>query len=440
MPSENGWEPLDIRPGDARLKWFAVPGTNPPVNLQLNTERDAHKVMLAFAAEFNRRIEKLRDPDSAAYTDGNKIFTSNHKNATAMDLNWNGADGKTFRYGIPMERAYPGDKSQKIRQLLDDFEGLIYCGGFWDIQDWMHFQIGYNVWSNPAMLRDFVNNKIDSNGFFKSGVPVPTPQPQPSDNAVKVLYDAVPVIDMDRSKFLLPLVSRGLKLCKAQTPKEIAIWLANMGHESDGFATTEEYKKDGRYAPYIGRTWVQITWEYNYREFGQWCVQQGFLDDPEFFVRNPVRLADSQWAGIGPAWYCTVKEPRYLQFATAGDIENSAKAINAPAWIGKPQRANGIDDRIKRYNQAIALGDRLLLLLGLPDEEMVELPESVTRAQWDELFRDVKEIRAQLGGDSGWPQLGGRSIVDALSYVMKFMPSRKTPVIPPTPDKEAKPK
>lgn len=392
VESENGWRPPDIRPGDPLLTWRTVPGTD--VTLQVHGG-DIGTVMLAVAAAFDEFIEPLRDADSASYTDGNSVFTSNHKNATAMDLNWDSHPFET-------RGTFTAAQQATIRDLVNFCEGWIFWAGDWDDPvDEMHWQAGYGTWGRDAELAEFVKRKIGPDGRligFRPGA-----APSGRDAAIKALYDAVPVIDMARAAQLVDPVMAGLALAQCSTPKRIAMWLAQCGHESDGFNTTEEYAKNGRYAPYIGRTWIQITWDYNYAAFGQWAHEQGLLDDPNYFVNNPAALADLKWAGIGAAWYWTVEQPRLNEFADAGNVEDASKAINAPAWIGDPsKRANGIDDRIARYNQAIALGDELLALLPTDQGEDTITLADVTRAEWDALVADVKEIRAQLAGD--WPQ------------------------------------
>ncbi len=75
------------------------------------------------------------------------------------------------------------------------------------------------------------------------------------------------------------------------TGRGAASFLATMIQESDFLRATEEYAKNGRYGPYIGRTFEMVTWDYNYRAFGRWCDARGLLEDPETFVRRPRDLA-----------------------------------------------------------------------------------------------------------------------------------------------------
>lgn len=172
MPSENGWNPA--KAAASECEWVRVPGTN--VTLQI-LKGWPLRIMPAFAADYNAYVEPLRDADSAAWTPTNSVATSNHLNGTAMDLNWNGADGKTFRLGISEAAAYPGEKAKNLRDLLDFYEGMIFCGGNWSIRDWMHFQMGGNTWNNPR-TQDFINRKIRADGFstYRRGA---TPSPVP---------------------------------------------------------------------------------------------------------------------------------------------------------------------------------------------------------------------------------------------------------------------
>ena len=195
IASENGWEPSHA-PADL-LEWVTVPGTNPPVRLQFMKGWPS-TVLRAFAADYHANVEPLRDDDSAAFTPTNSVATSNHLNGTAMDLNWNGPDGKTFRLGISEERAYPGEKARNLRDLLAfySFEGLqiVFCGGNWSIRDWMHFQMDGNTWKNPKVL-GFINSKIRPDGFstYKRGGTVTPPPPPPASNQVDVLACATGV-------------------------------------------------------------------------------------------------------------------------------------------------------------------------------------------------------------------------------------------------------
>jgi hypothetical protein len=173
MATENGWEPSHAGPDI--LEWRTVPGTNPPVRLQVMKGWPS-AVMIAYAADYNAYIEPLRDADSASFTPTNSVATSNHLNGTAMDLNWN---DHPFRVNYA---GFDDAKIQRMRDLLAfyNFEGVQIM--FW-AQDWnspkdaMHHQMGYNTWNNPKVGR-FIAERIRPDGFStykRSGTPPPPP-------------------------------------------------------------------------------------------------------------------------------------------------------------------------------------------------------------------------------------------------------------------------
>lgn len=128
--SEDGWRMVD----QAECTWSIIPGTN-NVSIQLRSGVPT-TIMVAFAAQFNARIEGLRDADTAGWTETNSVATSNHLAGTAMDLNW---DSHPFH----VAGTY-GDRLPALRALLDEFEGTIFWGGDWeDPIDEMHFQCGF---------------------------------------------------------------------------------------------------------------------------------------------------------------------------------------------------------------------------------------------------------------------------------------------------------
>lgn len=446
VESENGWRPPDLRPGDPLLVWKTIPGCDPPVTIQVM--RGLPEVFLpAWVADWNAYIEPVRDDDTAAYTDGNRVYTSNHKNGTAVDIDWR-------NHEFQRRGTLNADQMKTLAQMEDFYEGWVFWAGRWDDPvDEMHSQMGYVTWNRNTAALNFIARKIRSDGFstFRrgplsptdppnaGGQPAgPTPDTQDADDAVQVLYDAVPIIDEDRAAELADRIVDGLALADCTNVSRIAMWLAQIGWESDGFNATEEYEKNGRYAPYIGRTWIQITWQENYQKFGQWAHGQGLIDDPNFFVNNPQRLADDRWAAIGPAWYWTVARPTINQLSDTGDLVAVTRLINGGA--------NGLDEpngRRARYQQAIALGDRLLLCIHATTKGPLM---ALTDAEQQEMLTKVREIWDQLRGPdgNGWPQLGQTSdgqsltLVDAIAAIGKGIQGLLA--LAPAPVKKAPPK
>jgi putative chitinase len=410
MPTEDGWEPSPrIEPDSPLLVWKQVPGTD--VTIQVRDD-DAGTLMLAYAADYHATVEPLRDADTACYTPENSVSTSNHLNATAMDFDW---DSHEFQ----VRGTLTGDKLVNLRKLLAFYDPWMFWAGDWDDPvDEMHHQMNYGSYelAQQGKLAAWVKANIRPDGFStykhdalpgmtdspapSAPAPIAT-SPSPRDASIKALYDAVPVIDMDRAAALVDPVMAGLAAAQCINVERVAMWLAQIGEESGGFVYTEEIAKDGPYAPYIGRTWIQITWESNYAAFGQWAHDQGLIDDPDYFVNNPTALADLKWAGLGAAWYWTVARPTINSLCDQGDIVGVTQLINGGQ--------NGIDDRRARYNQAIALGDELLALIAATTPTSsggtITLAD-VSQDDWNQLVADVKEIRSQLNGDGTWPQTG----------------------------------
>lgn len=336
--SENGWPMVDT----GSCQWVTVPGTNPPVSLQIQTGQPL-QILRAFAADYNAYVEPLRDGDSACWTPTNSVATSNHLSATACDLDWNG-------HAFQVRGTFDAGQRQTIRELLDFYEDTVYWGGDWNSPvDEMHWQMGYNTYRNPH-TQDFINRKIRADGYstFRRGGAA---APGPAVNAAATLAAATG-LDTARAAEILPAVLDGLRASDCGTVERIAMWLAQIGHESGSFVYTEEIDKTGRYAPYIGRTWIQITWASNYAQFSEWCFDKGLVDTPTYFVDYPVRLAELKWAGLGAAWYWTEARPDINELSDRRDLETVTLRINGGY--------NGLADRQNRYDRALGLGDRLL--------------------------------------------------------------------------------
>lgn len=138
-----------------------------------------------------------------------------------------------------------------------------------------------------------------------------------------------------------------------------ASYLADKAQESDYFRATEEYNKNGRYAPYIGRTFQQLTWVENYRGFGRWCKSKGLLTDSEYFVKNPTRLRDYKWAWLGGVWY--FEHHNIWRWANKGDHLSVSQAVNRGInSVGSSNLPNHWSVRKKMFDAFMKAGARLL--------------------------------------------------------------------------------
>lgn len=166
------------------------------------------------------------------------------------------------------------------------------------------------------------------------------------------LVRSQPGLSLARAQALINDCNDALILAGATTVNRAAMFLAQIGHESVSLRYTEEIQKIARYSPYIGRTFIQITWDYNYRAFGQYAVAHHIhgLTDPARFVNHPAELAADAWAWYGAVWYWTTHNLNAP--SDARDFNTVTRIINGGT--------NGWDDRLNRYKLNLGLGNAIL--------------------------------------------------------------------------------
>ncbi|QAY06153.1 lysin A [Mycobacterium phage Cueylyss] len=392
--SSNGWPMLN----SDECEWTKIPGTS--VTLQI-AKGQPLAILRAFAADFHAYVEPLRDADSACWTPTNSVPSSNHLSGTAMDLNWN-----THPFQVP-DAGFDAAKKARVKELLDFYEGLVFWGNDWSSpKDAMHFQLAslrnggtFDTYGNPKTA-DFIARKIRADGYstFRRG--------SAPASAAPILAAATGLSEA-RAAEILPAVRSGLRESECTNVNRIAMWLAQIGHESGSFQYTEEIAKNGRYAPYIGRTWIQITWDYNYRSFSQWAYAFGMVPTPDYFVVNYRELADLKWAGIGPAWYWTVARPDINELSDRRDLNTVTRRINGGT--------NGLADRQARYNRALAQGDALLQLLHEEDDFLSALTDAEQRELLD-LARQQAKYKRKSRSPLHWPHEGEVDTIAGLSW------------------------
>lgn len=357
--SENGWPYVD----QGSCTWVTVPGTQ--VHLQIQSGEPA-KVMGAFAADFNAYIEKLDDPDSASWTPGNSVATSNHPGGTAMDLNWE-------KHPFQQVNTFNSSQQQTLNELLAWYEDTIFWGGRWQSpKDEMHFQMGYDSYQNPH-TQDFINRKIRTDGFStfrRDELPPPPPVPT-SGLTVQNLADVMG----NRAGVDYASLLRGYRaacgLIGAQgNLNRLAMFAAQLGHESGGLQYMEEIASGAAYegrsdlgntqqgdgVRFKGRGPIQITGRGNYLRLSQWAAGKGLVPTPTYFVDNPTELAKPDYGFLGAIWYWTVARPNINSQCDAGDIVGVTKAINGGT--------NGLADRNQRWNHALSMGLAALDITG----------------------------------------------------------------------------
>lgn len=162
------------------------------------------------------------------------------------------------------------------------------------------------------------------------------------------------------------------------TPAGAAAFLATTALESAWFRTTTEYGTGQRYAPYIGRTFIQLTWEANYAGFGGWCQARGLVDDRDVFVKHPGALSDVAWAWLGAVYYFEAHD--LWRWANPGNFLAVSQAVNGGnGRVGTGFVPNGWVARKAMYEVFLAAGAQLLPAAAtttpIGDDDMLK--------QWD---------------------------------------------------------
>lgn len=380
--TENGWPPdtnvvTAISLSDCELA--IIPGTNGQLKLWFQKGIPAI-ILPAIMADLSQYVESLNNSrgytDEGSWTNGNSVRSSNHNGATAFDYNW---------YDHPMGIALDGwhgsdiihgEEEPEIRRILAfyNYKGiqLVWWGNDWNSpKDSMHFQMGYNTYQNQSLCWEFINKFIRADGFStyrrgglgQGGAPVPQ-----VDEAV-LLGNAmanVPGVDYD---VLLPHVVDALDKSQCNNENRIAMWMAQIGHESVGLKYMEEIASGAAYegradlgntqpgdgVRFKGRGPIQVTGRHNYTVLSQWAFNQGMVPTSTFFVDSPEALSDLQYAFLGAIWYWTVARPDINSLCDAGDVVAVTQRINGGQ--------NGYADRLDRWNRAKAM-DLMPLLDG----------------------------------------------------------------------------
>lgn len=163
----------------------------------------------------------------------------------------------------------------------------------------------------------------------------------------------------ERAARWLPHIERACQLYDINSPKRLAAFLAQIGHESGRLRyvreiwgpTPSQARYEGRAAlgnrqpgdgkRFMGRGLIQITGRFNYRVLssGLKLVRK---DAPDFEL-HPELLEQPEWAALSAAWYWHSRNLSKL--ADAGQFETITRHINGGL--------NGQDDRVALYGAAM---------------------------------------------------------------------------------------
>lgn len=246
-----------------------------------------------------------------------------------------------------------------------------------------------------------------------TGGPSTPTNPTPSADQVSVLAQVMSpsVVARDRFAALLPAVIQCLAECGCTTVERIALWAAQIGTESGGLRYMEEIASGAEYegrcsdlgncqpgdgVRFKGRGPIQVTGRGHYTNLSQWAHSKGLVPTPTFFVDDPAQLASDRYGFIGVTWYWTTQRPMN-DYADRRDIEGGSRAVNGTN--PKTGRANGIEDRIGRYNRALAMGDALLTLTQSGSGDITMSAAEELEAQSRGVFPPSDPQKR-----GGWPQ------------------------------------
>lgn len=342
MPSENGWEPA--RASADQCEWITVPGTNPPVSLQL-LKGQPLAILRAWAADFNAFIEPLRDADSAGWTPTNSVPTSNHLNGTAVDLNWNSHPFQILNAG------FDDAKITTIREMLDYYENTVWWGNDWDSpKDAMHFNLDYDTYNNPH-TGDFINRKIRADGFstYRRGGTV-TPPPPPALSRA--------------DRYALATIQEGQRL--NITPKGICIALAVELVETNLTMYANSNVPASLSLPHdaVGS---------DHDSTGTFQQRQAW--GPLSSTMDPALSAGLFFLG-GQAGQ------RGLT-----DFDYNSDSRTPGGWAQAVQVSAFPDRYDARFNDAVAIYDRLATAPPTQEDDMAQVPQD----QWDRVYRELTQ-------------------------------------------------
>lgn len=258
-----------------------------------------------------------------------------------------------------------------------------------------HPQTGERVWYPP-----FVNYGADFGGHrdhVHTRHSAPMIGVAPTSDATDVLAEAMGhTVSRDRYRQLLPAVTDALRRSDCLNVNRVAMWCAQIGHESVGLKYMKEIGDAAYFAKYNnradlgngptdgprypGRGPIQITGRHNYRKLSEWAHSKWYVPTPTFFEDHPEKLELDEFAFLGAIWYWTVARPDINTLSDRRDLETVTRRINGGL--------NGLDDRRNRYNRALAIGERLLTLIGsFEEDDWMANPE---------LERMIREVHAAL--------------------------------------------
>lgn len=161
--TENGWPMVNA---DKCVSVQVVPAAKKVPLLRGNVAT----ILNAFIIAYDRDVEKI-NTQIWGWSPDNDVWNSNHMSGTAIDI-------EAPRYPWGQRRMTPAIKN-KVRKLLEQFEGVVFWGADWSYPDEMHFQIGLPPQNHRVAA---LANKLNDGYLGIYGTPTPAPIPTPKDD------------------------------------------------------------------------------------------------------------------------------------------------------------------------------------------------------------------------------------------------------------------
>ena len=210
-------------------------------------------------------------------------------------------------------------------------------------------------------------------------------------------------LPLARYEAMLPAWNAALAQAGCTTVNRVAMWCAQVGHESVGLrymseiasgAAYEGRKDLGNTQPGDGKRFkghgpIQITGRANHLAVSKWAYGHGYVPSPTYFIDHPADLGSDRYGFLGVVWYWTVARAAMNSYADAGNILAATKAVNGGT--------NGLADRTARWNRCRAMGTRLLTPGPTTQEDELSAQfESDERARWPRQDQLEKDLRGDL--------------------------------------------
>jgi predicted chitinase len=259
----------------------------------------------------------------------------------------------------------------------------------------------FGYWISFDQAASLIPPKAYAYADTKADPAAPTaPDDQAADTLMRAMGGSMP---FDRYRALLPAVAQALQASQCNTVDRIAMWMAQVGEESGGLKWMAELADGSEYnnradlgngpndgPRFKGRGPIQVTGRNNYANLSHWAFDKGLVSSPTFFVDDPDQLATDRYGFLGVIWYWTTQRPMN-DFADRCDIEGGSIAVNGRNL--QTGRANGIEDRIARWNRCRDMG---AVLLTIPTTTgVISMPDA----------QDIKNATAGVDGNGsplGW--------------------------------------